>query len=156
MEDREGWETIQMDGQTVGIKTSAIEEKCQAFETLVIYSSTIGARFAPYLAQSLELALPALRFYFHDGVREAAAMCVSILSHKLLEFFKTFRCEQASFNFACMWKEQRLPHAPNGIRHFSAADKLHIRRVGLVLPFITLQMFHRCTSGRWRSSSAFT
>jgi len=69
-----------MDGQTVGIKTSAIEEKCQAFETLVIYSSTLGARFAPYLPQSLELALPGLRFYFHDGVREACAMYVSISS----------------------------------------------------------------------------
>jgi hypothetical protein len=72
--EREGWETIQMDGQTVGIKTSAIEEKCQAFETLVIYSSTLGARFAPYFSQSLELALPGLRFYFHDGVREACAV----------------------------------------------------------------------------------
>lgn len=73
-EDREGWETVQMDGQRVGIKTAAIEEKCQAFETLVIYCSTLGARFVPYLSQSLELALPALRFYFHDGVREACAM----------------------------------------------------------------------------------
>jgi importin-5 len=73
-EDREGWETIMMDGQTLGIRTSAIEEKCQAFETLVIYCSTLGARFAPYLSQGLEVSLPALQFYFHDGVREACAM----------------------------------------------------------------------------------
>jgi hypothetical protein len=72
--ERDGWDTIQMDGQTVGIKTVVLEEKCQAFETLVIYCSTLGPRFAPYLAQSLELALPSLRFYFHDGVREACAM----------------------------------------------------------------------------------
>lgn len=72
-----------MDGRQVGIKTSAIEEKCQAFETLVIYCSTLGPRFAPYLAQSLELVLPSLRFYFHDGVREACAMCVSIASHNI-------------------------------------------------------------------------
>lgn len=65
-----------MDGQQIGIRTSAIEEKCQAFETLVIHCSTLGARFAPYLMQSLELSLPALRFNFHDGVREAAAMYV--------------------------------------------------------------------------------
>jgi importin-5 len=74
LEERDGWETIRVDGKTVGIKTSAIEEKCQAFETLVIYCSTLGSRFAPYLPQSLELALPCLRFYFHDGVREASAM----------------------------------------------------------------------------------
>ncbi|EIN06364.1 ARM repeat-containing protein [Punctularia strigosozonata HHB-11173 SS5] len=71
VEQKEGWETIMMDGQQVGIKTSAIEEKCQAFETLVIYCSTLGPRFAPYLSQSLELVLPSLRFFFHDGVREA-------------------------------------------------------------------------------------
>jgi importin-5 len=63
-----------MDGQTLGIRTSAIEEKCQAFETMVIYASTLQGRYAPYLAQSLEVTLPALRFYFHDGVREACAM----------------------------------------------------------------------------------
>ncbi|KIM73570.1 hypothetical protein PILCRDRAFT_829051 [Piloderma croceum F 1598] len=79
VEEREGWETLQLDGQTVGIRTSAIEEKCQAFETLVIYCSTLQARFAPYLAQSLELTLPSLRFYFHDGVREACAMLVPML-----------------------------------------------------------------------------
>ena len=82
-EEREGWETILMDGQTLGIRTSAIEEKCQSFETLVIYCSTLGARFAPYLAQGLEVSLPALQFYFHDGVREACAMWVCILSCRL-------------------------------------------------------------------------
>ncbi|KAH8088992.1 ARM repeat-containing protein [Cristinia sonorae] len=78
-EEKDGWENITMDGRQVGIKTSAIEEKCQAFETLLIYCSTLGARFAPYLSQSLELVLPSLSFYFHDGVREACAMLVPIL-----------------------------------------------------------------------------
>src|ERR1700730_13669607 len=73
LEDREGWETISMDGQIVGVRTSAIEEKCQAFETLLVYSTTLGPRFVPYLAQSLEMTLSSLRFYFHDGVREACA-----------------------------------------------------------------------------------
>ncbi|KAK7023689.1 importin subunit beta-3 [Paramarasmius palmivorus] len=77
--DREGWETISMDGQTLGIRTSTIEEKCQAFETLVIYASTLQGRFAPYLASSLEVTLPALKFYFHDGVREACAMLLPML-----------------------------------------------------------------------------
>ncbi|PCH35440.1 ARM repeat-containing protein [Wolfiporia cocos MD-104 SS10] len=77
--DREGWEILNMEGQHVGIRTSALEEKCQAFETLVIYSSTLGAHFAPYLPQSLEIVLPNLRFYFHEGVREACAMVIPIL-----------------------------------------------------------------------------
>lgn len=75
-EDREGWETMSLDGQQVGIKTSIIEEKCQAFETLVIYVSTLNTKFAPYLTQSLELVLPNLKFYFHEGVREACALYV--------------------------------------------------------------------------------
>ncbi|TFK68992.1 ARM repeat-containing protein [Pluteus cervinus] len=78
-EERDGWETVSVDGQVLGIRTSAIEEKCQAFETLVIYCSTLGARFAPYLAQTLELALPSLKFYFHEGVREACAMLIPML-----------------------------------------------------------------------------
>ena len=75
-EEKDGWETISMDGRQVGIKTSAIEEKCQAFETLLIYASTLSARFAPYLSQSLELVLPSLLFFFHEGVREACALYV--------------------------------------------------------------------------------
>ncbi|KAG7091694.1 hypothetical protein E1B28_010715 [Marasmius oreades] len=75
----EGWETVNMDGQTVSIRTGAIEEKCQAFETMVIYASTLGPRYAPYLAQSLEVTLPSMKFYFHDGVREACAMLLPML-----------------------------------------------------------------------------
>ncbi|KAI9441935.1 ARM repeat-containing protein [Lactarius indigo] len=59
-ESKEGWDIIEMDGQQVGIRTSAIDEKCQAFETL-----------------SLEMVLQSLRFVLHDGVREACALCVA-------------------------------------------------------------------------------
>ncbi|KAF8880336.1 hypothetical protein CPB84DRAFT_1792588 [Gymnopilus junonius] len=75
----EGWETIMMNGQTYGVWTSAMAEKCQAFEMLVIYCSTLGPRFAPFLAQTLEVTLPCLKFYFHEGVREACAMLLPIL-----------------------------------------------------------------------------
>ncbi|KAN0109453.1 Armadillo-type fold [Russula decolorans] len=78
-ESKEGWDIIEMDGQQVGIRTSAIDEKCQAFETLVIYCSTLSGRFAPYLQQSLEVVLQSLRFVLHDGVREACAMVLPML-----------------------------------------------------------------------------
>ncbi|KAF9218740.1 ARM repeat-containing protein [Gyrodon lividus] len=77
--DREGWETISMDGRIVGIRTSTIDEKCQAFDTLVIYCSILGGRFGPYITQTLELTLQALLFYFHEGVREAACRLVPLL-----------------------------------------------------------------------------
>ena len=76
-EDRDGWESVNLDGRQVGVKTSALEDKCQAFETLLIHASTLNARFGPYVSQVLELALPGLRFYIHDGVQEACAMYVS-------------------------------------------------------------------------------
>jgi len=37
VEEREGWETLQLDGQTVVIRTSAIEEKCQVFVVTVLF-----------------------------------------------------------------------------------------------------------------------
>ncbi|EIM83632.1 uncharacterized protein STEHIDRAFT_160207 [Stereum hirsutum FP-91666 SS1] len=73
-EDKEGHQTITMDGKQVVVRTSSIDEKCQVFETLVIYVSTLGTQFAPYLSQMLELVLPILRFYLHHGVREACAI----------------------------------------------------------------------------------
>jgi hypothetical protein len=60
----------------VGIKSAVLEEKCQALEMLLVYVSTLGGSFAPYLTQSFELVLPALRFYFHVGVQETAALWV--------------------------------------------------------------------------------
>jgi len=63
-----------MDGQNVAIKTSTIEDKVHAMEMLVVHASTLGDKFGPYVTQVTELALPGLRFYFHDGVREASAM----------------------------------------------------------------------------------
>eukprot|EP00918_Siedleckia_nematoides_P062669 GHVU01136615.1.p2 GENE.GHVU01136615.1~~GHVU01136615.1.p2 ORF type:complete len:153 (+),score=13.16 GHVU01136615.1:294-752(+) len=75
-EAREGWETLDLDGQHVSVRTAALEEKNQAFETLVIHCSTLGSGFAPYLSQVLELTIPGLRFKYHEGVREACAMYV--------------------------------------------------------------------------------
>ena len=54
MEDREGWETMSLDGQQVRIKTVVIQEKSQAFETLIIYVSTLQGKFELYLPQLLE------------------------------------------------------------------------------------------------------
>ncbi|KAI0314845.1 armadillo-type protein [Amylostereum chailletii] len=78
-EAKEGWELIKLDGQRLSVRTAALEEKNQAFETLVIHCSTLGPGFAPYLVQTLELALPSLRFFYHEGVREACAMLIPML-----------------------------------------------------------------------------
>lgn len=83
-EDRDSWESISMDARQVGIRTSVLEDKCQAFETLVIHASTLNERFGPYVAQVLELTLPGLRFYIRDVVQEACAMLVARTSSTVL------------------------------------------------------------------------
>jgi len=72
--ESDAWTTIKLEGQSVGIKSAVLEEKCQALEMLLVYVSTLGGSFAPYLTQSFELVLPALRFYFHVGVQETSTL----------------------------------------------------------------------------------
>ncbi|KAF9541179.1 ARM repeat-containing protein [Agrocybe pediades] len=46
-EEREGFEVIAMDEQTYGVRTSVMDEKCQAFETLVTNAPTWEPRSPP-------------------------------------------------------------------------------------------------------------
>lgn len=123
VEERDGWETVNMDGQTFGIRTAAIEEKCQAFETMVIFASTLNARYAPYLAQSLEITLPALRFYFHDGVREACALYVSkLMSPPIINCLLQVITDAPSLR-----PTVRNTHGSDDCRYFAAAHQCHFR-----------------------------
>ncbi|KAK0240872.1 armadillo-type protein [Armillaria nabsnona] len=76
-----GWDIISMDNQLLSVRTLGIEEKCQALETMLIHASTLGSKYGMWVSQSLEVALGGLKFYFHDGVREACAMLLPILLH---------------------------------------------------------------------------
>jgi hypothetical protein len=75
----DGWEFVGINGQQIGIKTSVLEEKYTAVEMLVSYARDLGAGFLPYVGQVLEIALPLLKFYFHEGVRLAAATLIPLL-----------------------------------------------------------------------------
>ncbi|KAG2182508.1 hypothetical protein INT43_007439 [Umbelopsis isabellina] len=75
----DGWEFVGVEGQQVGIKTTVLEEKCTAVEMLICYARELGAGFLPYIPQVLDIVLPLLKFYFHDGVRQAAACVVPLL-----------------------------------------------------------------------------
>ncbi|KAK9729082.1 importin subunit beta-3 [Basidiobolus ranarum] len=72
----DGWEFVGVNGQQIGIKTTVLEEKCTAVEMFICYSRELGAGFSPYTEKVLEIVLPLLRFYFHDGVRHAAAATI--------------------------------------------------------------------------------
>jgi importin-5 len=56
--------------------TSAIEDKRQAFKTLVIYCSTLSSLIRTLFSAESWIDSLSLRVYFHDGVREACAMYV--------------------------------------------------------------------------------
>jgi importin-5 len=76
----DGWDFIPLHGQQIGIKTSVLEEKCTAYEMLCCYAQELKGQFYPYLQTVLdELIIPGLKFYFHDGVRSAAAKCLAYL-----------------------------------------------------------------------------
>ncbi|KAL2911866.1 importin subunit beta-3 [Polyrhizophydium stewartii] len=77
--DEEGWEMLQMHGQRVGIKTSILEEKCTAVEMLLCYAKELGPLFHQYVEETMRMILPLLTFYFHDGVRFAAAAVIPLL-----------------------------------------------------------------------------
>ncbi|KAK0475517.1 armadillo-type protein [Armillaria novae-zelandiae] len=70
-----GWDIISMDNQLLSVRTLGIEEKCQALETMLIHASTLGSKYGMWSP------LGGLKFYFHDGVREACAMLLPILLH---------------------------------------------------------------------------
>lgn len=79
MSEEEGWEFVKVDNQQLAIKTTALDEKCTAVEMLICYARELGAGFQPYAETVLELAVPLLKFYFHEGVREAGAMVLPYL-----------------------------------------------------------------------------
>ncbi|KAJ2078427.1 importin subunit beta-3 [Coemansia sp. RSA 988] len=75
----DGWEFANIGGQQVGIRTTALEEKCDAVELLATYARDLGAAFVSYAADALEMLAPLFRFYFHEGVRYAAATAVPLV-----------------------------------------------------------------------------
>lgn len=50
-----------------------MEDKASACEMLVCYARYLGEGFADYAEDVVKLMVPLLKFYFHDGVRTAAA-----------------------------------------------------------------------------------
>ena len=77
MEDVEGdvdWQFVSLgEQQNFGIKTAGLEDKASACEMLVCYARELKDGFADYAEEVVRLMVPMLKFYFHDGVRTAAA-----------------------------------------------------------------------------------
>lgn len=85
-EDMEGvegdvdWQFVSLgEQQNFGIKTAGLEDKASACEMLVCYARELKEGFADYAEEVVRLMVPMLKFYFHDGVRTAAAISLPYL-----------------------------------------------------------------------------
>ncbi|XP_018581489.1 importin-5 [Scleropages formosus] len=80
MSEDDGWEFVNLgDQQSFGIKTAGLEEKATACQMLVCYAKELKEGFVDYTEQVVKLMVPLLKFYFHDGVRVAAAESMPLL-----------------------------------------------------------------------------
>ncbi|XP_023822132.1 importin-5 [Oryzias latipes] len=80
MSEDDGWEFVNLgDQQSFGIKTAGLEEKATACQMLVCYAKELKEGFVGYTEQVVKLMVPLLKFYFHDGVRVAAAESMPLL-----------------------------------------------------------------------------
>lgn len=77
MQKDQGWELWPVNGKTIGIKTSTMDDKYMAAELLVVYAKVLEGDFAPYAADIMEkVVMPGLVFVFHDPVRAISAKLV--------------------------------------------------------------------------------
>ncbi|RWS30151.1 importin-5-like protein [Leptotrombidium deliense] len=80
VENDNEWQCISLgEQQTFGIKTAGLEEKATACQMLVCYARELKHGFAHYVEDTVKIMVPLLKFYFHDGVRTAAAESLPFL-----------------------------------------------------------------------------
>ncbi|EAT37896.1 AAEL010159-PA [Aedes aegypti] len=74
VESDNDWQFVNLgEQQNFGIRTAGLEDKASACEMLVCYARELKDGFANYAEEVVRLMVPMLKFYFHDGVRTAAA-----------------------------------------------------------------------------------
>ncbi|XP_034489294.1 importin-5 [Drosophila innubila] len=105
VEDIEGdveWSFITLgEQQNFAIRTAGMEDKASACEMLVCYARELKDGFAEYAEEVVRLMVPLLKFYFHDGVRSAAAEslpylldCAKIKGPQYLEGMWLYICPE--------------------------------------------------------------
>lgn len=78
--NNEEWDIISLSGKLIAVHTASLDDKSSALDLLRIYANQLGGAFQPYVKEILQdIALPALDFYLHDGVRGSAALLLGAL-----------------------------------------------------------------------------
>ncbi|GFG38740.1 hypothetical protein Cfor_07043, partial [Coptotermes formosanus] len=102
IEEDVDWQFVSLgEQQNFGIRTSGLEDKASACEMLVCYARELKEGFADYAEEVVKLMVPMLKFYFHDGVRTAAAEslpylldCAKIKGSSYLQGMWSFICPE--------------------------------------------------------------
>lgn len=102
VEDDNDWQFVNLgEQQNFGIRTAGLEDKASACEMLVCYARELKDGFANYAEEVVRLMVPMLKFYFHDGVRTAAAEslpylldCAKIKGPQYLEGMWAYICPE--------------------------------------------------------------
>lgn len=80
IENDADWSYINLgDQQNFAIRTAGMDDKACACDMLVCYARELKEGFADYAEEVVRLMVPMLKFYFHDGVRSAAAESIPYL-----------------------------------------------------------------------------
>ena len=96
------WQFVNLgEQQNFGIRTAGLEDKASACDMLVCYARELKEGFANYAEEVVRLMVPLLKFYFHDGVRRAAAeslpyllICAKIKGQQYLENMWVYICPE--------------------------------------------------------------
>ncbi|XP_058063028.1 importin-5 [Anopheles bellator] len=102
VENDSDWQFVNLgEQQNFVIRTAGLEDKASACEMLVCYARELKDGFANYAEEVVRLMVPMLKFYFHDGVRTAAAEslpylldCAKIKGPKYLEGMWLYICPE--------------------------------------------------------------
>ncbi|ODV76680.1 Karyopherin functions in nuclear transport of protein [Suhomyces tanzawaensis NRRL Y-17324] len=76
----EEWDVINLSGKLIALHTSALDDKVTAMDLLRTYAIQLKDAFFPWVKEIVQdIAIPALDFYLHDGVRGSAALTLASL-----------------------------------------------------------------------------
>lgn len=76
----EEWDVINLSGKLIAVHTAALDDKVTALDLLRIYAVQLREDFFPWVGEiAQEIAIPALDFYLHDGVRASSSLLLASL-----------------------------------------------------------------------------
>jgi len=87
-DDIESWKFMPVGDKYVGVHTTPLDEKATAVNMILSYADDLKDEFHPYLNECFDKLKPLMLFYYHDGVRGAAAASMPHMMESLVFYCK--------------------------------------------------------------------